>query len=306
MHRTTYRELAARSRRMANALAALGVKRRRPRRHAGLERLPPHGAVLRGQRLGRGAAHAEPAAARRPGGVDRRPCRRPGAVLRPDLPAADRGDRRTREDHQGLRRDDRPRAHAGRQHGAEPAVLRRARRSGFRRLRLAAVRRADRIVALLHVGHDRQSEGRAVQPPLDDAAHLRRGAARCAELLGARRDPAGGADVPRQRLGPAVRGLHGRREAGLPGPVARRQDRCTSCSRPKASPLSAGVPTVWQGLLAHVEANDLAFSTMRRTDHRRLGLPAGDDARLPGALRRAGAARLGHDRDEPARHRVHA
>ena len=29
--------------------------------------------------------------------------------------------------------------------------------------------------------------------------------------------------------------------------------------------LSAGVPTVWQGLLAHVEANNLKFSTMRRT-----------------------------------------
>ncbi|GAB3658107.1 3-(methylthio)propionyl-CoA ligase [Ramlibacter alkalitolerans] len=29
--------------------------------------------------------------------------------------------------------------------------------------------------------------------------------------------------------------------------------------------LSAGVPTVWQGLLAHVDAHDLGFSTMRRT-----------------------------------------
>jgi len=29
--------------------------------------------------------------------------------------------------------------------------------------------------------------------------------------------------------------------------------------------LSAGVPTVWQGLLAHIEANNLEFSTMRRT-----------------------------------------
>jgi acyl-CoA synthetase (AMP-forming)/AMP-acid ligase II len=29
--------------------------------------------------------------------------------------------------------------------------------------------------------------------------------------------------------------------------------------------LSAGVPTVWQGLLTHVEANHLKFSTMRRT-----------------------------------------
>jgi 3-(methylthio)propionyl---CoA ligase len=29
--------------------------------------------------------------------------------------------------------------------------------------------------------------------------------------------------------------------------------------------MSAGVPTVWQGLLSHVEANNLSFSTMRRT-----------------------------------------
>lgn len=29
--------------------------------------------------------------------------------------------------------------------------------------------------------------------------------------------------------------------------------------------MSAGVPTVWQGLLAHVEANNLKFSTMKRT-----------------------------------------
>ena len=28
---------------------------------------------------------------------------------------------------------------------------------------------------------------------------------------------------------------------------------------------SAGVPTVWQGLLGYVDANDLKFSTMRRT-----------------------------------------
>ena len=70
--------------------------------------------------------------------------------------------------------------------------------------------------------------------------------------------------------------------------------------------VSAGVPTVWQGLLTHVEANDLKLQHHAPHDHRRLGLPAGDDARLPAALRRAGAARLGHDRDEPARHRLHA
>ncbi len=35
---------------------------------------------------------------------------------------------------------------------------------------------------------------------------------------------------------------------------------------------------------------------------RRLGVPAGDDEDVPGALRRSGAARLGNDRDEPGRH----
>jgi 3-(methylthio)propionyl---CoA ligase len=33
----------------------------------------------------------------------------------------------------------------------------------------------------------------------------------------------------------------------------------------EAVTVSAGVPTVWQGLLSHVEANDLEFATMRRT-----------------------------------------
>ena len=87
-----------------------------------------------------------------------------------------------REDDQGLRRDDRPRPHARRRAGKvpEPAVLRGADRRRERRVRLARVRREHGVVAVLHVGHDRQPEGRAVQPPLDDAAHLRGGAARCA------------------------------------------------------------------------------------------------------------------------------
>ena len=78
------------------------------------------------------------------------------------------------------------------------------------RLRLAGVRRERRLVAVLHVRHHRQSEGRAVLAPLDGAACVRGGAARCDERVGTRRDPAGGADVPRQCLGPAVRGVHGR------------------------------------------------------------------------------------------------
>ena len=56
--------------------------------------------------------------------------------------------------------------------------------------------------ALLHVGHHRAAEGRAVQPPLHRAA--RDGAMNSADVFGAARErpgAAGGADVPRQRLG---------------------------------------------------------------------------------------------------------
>ena len=70
--------------------------------------------------------------------------------------------------------------------------------------------------------------------------------------------------------------------------------------------MSAGVPTVWQGLLAHVEANGLQVQHDAPHGHRWLGLSARDDARVPAALRRAGPARLGHDGDEPGRHGVHA
>ncbi len=70
--------------------------------------------------------------------------------------------------------------------------------------------------------------------------------------------------------------------------------------------VSAGVPTVWQGLLDARRSQRPEVQHHAPHRHRRLGLPAGDDARLPGALRRAGAARLGHDRDEPAGHGLHA
>ncbi len=150
IHRTTYRELAVRSRRMAKALAGLGVVRRRPGRDPGLERLPPPRAVLRGLGLRRGAAHAQSAPPSGPGGLHRRPRRGPGPVLRPDLPAADRGDRRARQDDPPLRRDDRPRAHAGELEGREPALLRGPARAARRPPRVADLRRSRRLVALLH------------------------------------------------------------------------------------------------------------------------------------------------------------
>lgn len=64
--------------------------------------------------------------------------------------------------------------------------------------------------------------------------------------------------------------------------------------------LAAGVPTVWQGLLTHVEANALTFSTVRRTI---IG-----NAACPPDLMRAFQERYDiqvlHACDEPGRHGV--
>src|SRR5229473_3464799 len=59
---------------------------------------------------------------------------------------------------------------------------------------------------------------------------------------------------------------------------------------------TAGVPTVWLMLLNHIAANRLKLPSLRR-----LGDAALDDQVVP-RHGRAGAPRLGHDRDEPDRH----
>ena len=82
-------------------------------------------------------------------------------------------------DGQALRGDDRPRAHAGadaRSRTCCATMNCSTPRDGD--YDVARVRREHRVEHLLHVGHDRQPEGRGLQPPLDRAARLRRGAAR--------------------------------------------------------------------------------------------------------------------------------
>ena len=91
----------------------------------------------------------------------------------------------------------------------------------------------------LHERDDRQPEGRPLlapleHPPHDGAVHGGR-----VRHLALRPHPAGGADVPRQRVGPAVRGVHGGREPDhaqpLPaGRAAGAADRVRRRSRPPA------------------------------------------------------------------------
>ncbi len=64
---------------------------------------------------------------------------------------------------------------------------------------------------------------------------------------------------------------------------------------------TAGVPTVWLMLLNHMAANSLTLPHLRDGGVRRLGNAALDDQVLR-RHGRDGSPRLGHDRDEPARH----
>jgi len=70
---------------------------------------------------------------------------------------------------------------------------------------------------------------------------------------------------------------------------------------------AAGVPTVWQMLLAHTQGNGLKFSTLKRT---MIGgsacPPASHDQCLPRSIWRGRTACVGHDGDKSPGHSVHA
>ena len=97
-------------------------------------------------------------------------------------------------------------AHA-RDFAPQRLVLRNPARGRERGLRVADLRRARRVLALLHLGHDGQSQGRALQPPLDPAARHGRLPEQRHGHLRPRRADADRADVPRQRLVAALSGL---------------------------------------------------------------------------------------------------
>ena len=183
--------------------------------------------------LGIGAVYhtVNPRLFRRPDLLDRQSCRGSHDVRRSDVPA-DPGENRPRaENHRALRRADRCRAHAG-DDAEERRRLRGMDRRGRRRFRLEELRRKHRGRHVLHLGHHRQSQGRALLAPLQRAAFDDGGdAGRHGRRL-ARCGAAGGADVPRQLLGARAHLAHaGRRhgDAGLPGSMA---PRSTSCSTP--------------------------------------------------------------------------
>ncbi len=140
---------------------------------------------------------------------------------------------------------------------AESALLRGADRRPRQRLRVAGTRREHRVVAVLHVRHDGQSQGRAVFAPLDGAAFVRRvhgrqpGHFRCGERCCwwcrcSTSTP--GACRMRARC-PAPSWC-------CPGPALDGKS-VYELMRDEKVTLALGVPTVWLMLLQHVEASGL-------------------------------------------------
>ena len=266
-----------------------------------LEHPSPLRALFRHLRPRRRAAHPQPAAGARACGLHRQPCRGPGHLRRPQ-PAADRRGRvPAPQDGEARRGHDRPRPHAGLEQDPQPAVLRGADRRQARHAQVARLRREDRLVALLHLGHDRQPEGRALLAPLDrhpfDDDVLGPGAGADA----GRRHPAGGADVPRQCLGPRLCRADLRRQAGVPRAQARRRQRLRAARQGAGDPVGRRADGVARParLLRAEQAQDVVGQA--QPDRRLGGALRHDRALLEGARDR-GRAGLGHDRDEPARH----
>ena len=168
--RHTWPQVAARAAQLAHALAARGVQPRRAHRHAGLERAPAPGDLLRRLLDGRRAAHGEPAALPRPDRLHPEGRRRHPSVRRPDPAGGRRG---AGGPAAGQPAHHRRHGDRGRDPGRLPAArpLRGDRpgepaRRPAGTLRLAGAGRALGLLALLYLRHHGRSEGRAVQPPL--------------------------------------------------------------------------------------------------------------------------------------------
>ena len=123
------------------------------------------------------------------------------------------------------------------------AVQRGARPVGIRRLRGRCCSRAAAVPRMrtstngcrrhvLHVGHDRQAQGRRLFPSRDGVARAVDFAAGQLRDHPARHDPAGDVDVSRQRLGPAARRRHERQPRSCsPGRISSRNGSSTRCRR---------------------------------------------------------------------------
>ena len=289
------RESAERARRRAG----------RPHRDARVERLSPHGALFRRVRHGRGAAHDQSAALSRTDRVHRQSRRGQVSLLRPHVRAAGGEARAGAEDREGLRRDDRPRAHAGGE-DPEPAVLRGA--ASARRTTTTHGPTFDERTAS-SLCYTSGTTGHPKGVLFSHRSTVLHSFAVCAvdglQLSVRRNGAARRADVPRQRVGHAVCRRDVRREARDARAGARRQERLRAhegreghaCAR-RADRLAQPVPS-----RRRREARSEEGPGAEARGHRRLGGAARDERAVRDAVRNVRRPRVGHDRNVAARHR---
>ena len=174
-----------------------------------------------------------------------------------------------------------------------------------RRVRLAAARRERGGDDLLHVRHDREPQGGRLQPPIERASRAGRQPARRDRPLAQGRHPARRADVPRELLGASrTRRRASARSSSSPAPSS--IPRASSISwRARRSPWPAGVPTIWIGILALLDAHPKRWdlSRLRQMMVGGSAAPPAHDRRLREATRADRHARVGHDGDQPRRQR---
>ena len=300
MHYTNYRAIRERALKVAKRLERDGIKLSDRVATLAWNTLPPHGGLVRHHGHGRGLPHPQPALF--PEQIGYIINHAEDQFVFTDLtfvPLLRRSP--TRADRRALRRDDRRGAHAGDQAenaiGYEDLVGR-----GRRRLRLGRVRREHRRRPLLHLGHHRQSEGRALLAPLELPAR--------ADGDPARRASAAARDI----VLPIVPMFHANawglrfaapmvgRQAGDAGPEARRRLVYELIETESVTFSRRGAHRLADAAAPPASETGASSRRSKRVVDRRLGLPERDDPRLPGRLRRRGHPRLGHDRDVPARH----
>ena len=113
-----------------------------------------------------------------------------------------------------------------------------------------------------------------------------------------RRDPARGADVPRQRVGSRPRGRRSRAPLVFPGPDLSPRPIVDLIESERVT-VAAGVPTIWMGVLPMLEGRDT--SSLRAIPCGGSAVPKSLSEGFRAADRHADPPGLGHDRDQSRR-----
>ena len=304
-HRQTYADTRRRAAQLANGLPRPRDRLRRPGRDVHVERLAAPRALPRGPVHRRRAPHPQCAPRGRGSRVHRQPRRGPHHLRRRGPPSGPRAARPRDLPRGTLRGLWRARRRAVGDVAPERHRLRGVHRRVRRRDRVAGVRRERPSRALLHERHHRQPERGDVHPPLDLSAHDGGGDDGHHEPQRPRLRVRGGADVPRDGLGAALRRDHARRQAGDAPSVPRaraahRPHRVRGGDRlRRGAHHLAGGPRAPRG----------GAGALRPLGPRPSGLWGLRPAHLPHPLVLGRAPdrddpRLGHDRDEPPRNHL--